>query len=86
MMFDEQEIKYLQNMEDRILEQSAANMRMMIENVLGPQFNLIFEKLDAVEAKLIPQEAMDIHEDRLEVLETRVRQHSRDIAQLKKAQ
>lgn len=86
MMFDEQEIKYLQNMEDRILEQSAANMRMMIENVLGPQFNLIFEKLDAMEAKLIPQEAMDIHEDRLEVLETTVRQHSREIAQLKKAQ
>lgn len=86
MMFDEQEIKYLQNMEDRILEQSAANMRMMIENVLGPQFNLIFEKLDAMEAKLIPQEAMDIHEDRLEVLETTVRQHSRDIARLKKAQ
>lgn len=86
MMFDETELKCLQDMENRILEQSAANMRVILESALGPQMQLLFEKLDTMEEKMIPREAIEDHEDRLDILEAMVRQHSREIEKLKKAQ
>ena len=81
-----EDLQYLQEMENRILEQSSANMRVILESSIGPQFNLLFEKLGAMEEKITPTETIDEHEDRLEALESTVRVHSREIAKLKKAQ
>ena len=69
-----------------ILEQSAANMRVILESAIGPQMQLLFEKLDTMEEKMIPREAIEDHDDRLDSLKDMVRQHSREIEKLKKAQ
>ena len=63
-----------------------AEMRGIIENTFAPQFKLLFEKLDSMGSKMIPQEAMDIMEDRVDDLEKTVAIHTRQIEELKKAQ
>ena len=89
-MLDAQDMQTIQAMMDQqkqeILEQSAANMRVILESAIGPQFNLLFEKLDAMEKKAVSMEVIEDMDDRLDILEATVRQHSREIAKLKKAQ
>lgn len=89
-MLDEKDLQAIQSMMDKqkaeILEQSAANMRVILESAIGPQMQLLFEKLDTMEEKMIPREAIEDHDDRLDILEAMVRQHSREIEKLKKAQ
>ena len=89
-MLDEKDLQAIQSMMDKqkaeILEQSAANMRVILESAIGPQVQLLFEKLDTMEEKMIPREAIEDHDDRLDILEAMVRQHSREIEKLKKAQ
>lgn len=89
-MLDEKDLQAIQSMMDKqkteILEQSAANMRVILESTIGPQMQLLFEKLDTMEEKMIPREAIEDHDDRLDILEAMVRQHSREIEKLKKAQ
>lgn len=89
-MLDKNDIQIIQEMMDKqkqeILEQSAANMRVILESGIGPQFNLLFEKLNAVEDKMIPEERIEDTEDRLDLLEAAVKINTREIAKLKKAQ
>ena len=89
-MLDAQDMQAIQEMMDKqkqeILEQSAANMRVILESAIGPQFNLLFEKLDTMERKMVSMEVIEDVDDRLDILEATVRQHSREIAKLKKAE
>ena len=85
-VLDEKDIQYLQEMEKRILEQSAANMRVLLEGIVDPKFGLLADGLKLVQEKMLPVEALDDAEDRLDVLEAVVRRHSREIEKLKKAQ
>lgn len=73
-------------MEKKDYEEVAHLMKVIIENELRPQLNLIFEKLESIEARLPREEDTERMEDRLDVLEAVARTHSRDIAALKKAQ
>lgn len=85
-MLDEKDIQYLQEMEKRILEQSAANMRVLLEGIVDPKFGLLADGLKLVQEKMLPAEAIEDVEDRVDVLEAVVKNHSREIRELKKAQ
>lgn len=85
-MLDEKDIQYLQEMEKRILEQSAANMRVLLEGIVDPKFGLLADGLKLVQEKMLPAEAIADVEDRVDVLEAVVKNHSREIRELKKAQ
>lgn len=63
-MLDEKDLQAIHTMMEQqkkeILKESMANMQVIIENTFAPQFKLLFEKLDSMGSKMIPQEAMDI--------------------------
>lgn len=89
-MLDEKDLQAIHTMMEQqkkeILKESMANMQVIIENTFAPQFKLLFEKLDSMGSKMIPQEAMDIMEERVDDLEKTVAIHTRQIEELKKAQ
>ena len=73
-MFDEKEIAYLQEMEERI----TRSMAVLIESDVTPKFSLLTEKL-------VPRSRVDDLEDEVKFLKLMCRQMAEDIAKLKKA-
>lgn len=69
---------------DSKVRESERRMMVMMESYFDPKFQALSERLDDIEKKLIPQEAMDIMEDRVDDLEKTVAIHTRQIEELKK--
>lgn len=76
----------LDEQKKEIIQECTANMNVIIESQLQPQMNLIFEKFDMLEEKMLAEDRIVNIEDRLDMLEAAVRLHGREIAKLKKAQ
>ena len=72
----------LARMEPRAQE-SEARMLSMMEAWFEPRFNLLGEQIQLIQEKLTPSGAL---ENRVDVVEVVVNQHSREIETLKKAQ
>ena len=85
-MLDEKDLQYLRDMEARIVEQSAANMRVILESSIEPQLALIAEGQSSLIAKLAPRSEVDELREKVEFLEAIVRANTREIEALKKAQ
>nr|DAU24586.1 MAG TPA: hypothetical protein [Caudoviricetes sp.] len=81
-MLDEKDLEIIA----RLNQESERRMMVMMESYFEPKFQVLSERLDDIEKKLIPQEAMDIVEDRVDDLEKTVAIHTRQIEELKKAQ
>ena len=80
-MFDEKEIAYLQEMEERI----ARSMAVLIESDVTPKFSLLTDGIKDIQEKLVPRSRMDDLEDEVKFLKLMCRQMAEDIAKLKKA-
>lgn len=76
----------LKQQKAEILEESAKQTMVLMESYFGPKFNLLAEKMDSIEDKLTPAEALEDIEDRLDILEATTKRNSREIEKLKKAQ
>ena len=85
-MFDAKDLEYLQEMERRISEQSAANMRVILESSIGPQLQLLAEGQNSLLAKLAPRSEVEELREEIDFLKSVVRAHEREIQELKKAQ
>lgn len=85
-MFDEQELRYLKEMEARIIEQSSINMRVILESYVEPKFNLLADGHKLLLETLAPKTKVDELEEEVSFLKMVVQSMSRDIAELKKAQ
>jgi uncharacterized membrane-anchored protein YhcB (DUF1043 family) len=70
--------------EDLLRDMTAA-MRVLIESSITPQFKLLAENQQIMMETLTPKARTEELEDELDVLRGAVRQHSADIAALKKA-
>ncbi len=81
-MLDEKDIQMIA----KLNSESEARMMVMMEGYFEPKFNLLEEQIKLIQEKLIPAEALDETEARLDVLEAVVKRHSREIEKLKKAQ
>lgn len=81
-MLDEKDLEIIV----RLNQESERRMMVMMESYFEPKFQVLSERLDDIEKKMIPQEAMDIVEDRVDDLEKTVAIHTRQIEELKKAQ
>ena len=81
-MLDEKDLEIIA----RLNQESERRMMVMMESYFEPKFQVLSERLDDIEKKLIPQEAIDIMEDRLTDLEKTVELHTKQIEELKKAQ
>ena len=67
-------------LEKKDYEEIAHLMRVIVESDLSPKLDLLFEKLDGLEERMVEPSELDGLKDRLDVLESVVRTHSRDIA------
>lgn len=63
-----------------------ADSKVLMEAYFDPKFGLLVDGLKLVQEKMLPLEAIEDAEDRLDVLEAVVKTHSREIRELKKAQ
>lgn len=71
---------------DTKIQESESRMMAYFEAAIVPKFDLLADGIKAINEKMIPAEAIDEIEDRLDALEATVRLHSKEIAKLKKAQ
>ena len=70
---------------EEILDESTHRMQVLLDAEVRPQFNLLAEGQKLILEKLADLERVRTLEPRVDVLETAVKQHSREIAALKKA-
>lgn len=87
-MFDSEELKYLAEMEERILQQSAQNMRVILESSVDKKLNLILEALQSQQEQstdFATSERVDELEEDVVMLQSVVKKHSKEIKELKHA-
>lgn len=85
-MFAEKEMQYLQEMEKRVLEQFAANMRIIFGSAVQPQLNLLAENQQVILEKVAPKSRIEELENKVNFLESTVRWISKDLDERKKVQ
>ena len=68
------------------INDAEGRMMALMEGYFKPEFNLLGEQLQLIQEKILPSEALEDLEDRVDVLEAAVKQHSRELELLKKAQ
>lgn len=79
------EARMTERMESRAQE-SESRMMAMMEAYFEPRFNLLGDQIKLLQEKMLPAEALEDLEDRMDVAEAMLKQHSREIETLKKAQ
>lgn len=87
-MFDREELKYLAEMEERILQQSAQNMRVILESSVDKKLNLILEALQSQREQskdFATSERVEELEEDVVMLQSVVKKHSKEIKELKHA-
>ena len=66
-------------------EEIAHIMRTVIESHIDPKFELLFDKMNAMEEKLIPESRVEDIEHMVNVHEMAIRKLSKDVKELKEA-
>lgn len=79
------ETRMTERMESRAQE-SESRMMAMMEAYFEPRFNLLGDQIKLIQEKLTPAEALEDLQDQVDTLKAVVKQHSREIDALKKAQ
>lgn len=93
-MLDEKDLQAIAQLIDAKLDQKLARQKVEIMHEVGalievdviPRFSLLADGQKLIREKMLPAEAWDETEERLDVLETVVKRHSREIENLKRAQ
>lgn len=81
-----EKISALEEKTRETIQDSESRLMAMMEAYFEPRFNLLGEQIKLIQEQLTPKEALEDLEDRVDVVEVVVKQHSRDLAALKAAQ
>ncbi len=85
-MLDEKAIdSKLEKLKEEILQESAHNMRVILESSVDKKLNLILEAVQTQKEAQVPKEQFDELEEEVAFLRSIIRQHSREIEALKHA-
>ena len=88
-MLDEKSIDLkLENLKEEILQASAHNMRVILKSSVDKKLNLILEALQAQQEQiktLASSNRVDAPEDKIIMLRSVVKKHTREIEELKHA-
>ena len=76
----------MDRMKDEILQQSARNTQVVIENTVAKQLQLLSEGQQTLLDTLAPKSRVETLEDEIIFLKQVIRGMAQDIAELKKAQ
>lgn len=89
-MLDEKDLQAIAQLmaqqKKEILEESSANMRVLLEGYVEPKFNLLADGQKTILEALTPKSRVEQLEEEVDLLKTVIRSLSRDVAELKKAQ
>lgn len=78
--------KLMAQQKQEILEQSATNMRVILESAVRPQFDLLAENQRSILEKVAPKSRVEELEEKVNFLESIMRSMNKDLQELKKAQ
>lgn len=87
-MFDSEERKYLADMEERLLAESAQNMRVILESFIDKKLNLILEALQTQQSQMkdfASNSRIDALEEEVLMLRSVVKKHGQELKELKHA-
>lgn len=87
-MFDSEERKYLADMEERLLAESAQNMRVILESSIDKKLNLILEALQTQQSQMkdfASNSRFDALEEEVLMLRSVVKKHGQELKELKHA-
>lgn len=85
-MLDEKDLQAIAQLMALQKKEIISEVNVLMESYFDPKFNALSERLDTIEQKLVPMEAVDILDDRMDDAEKTIKLHAQEIAQLKKAQ
>ena len=87
-MFDSEERKYLADMEERLLAESAQNMRVILESSIDKKLNLILEALQTQQSQMkdfASNSRIDALEEEVLMLRSVVMKHGQELKEMKHA-
>ena len=87
-MFDSEERKYLADMEERLLAESAQNMRVILESSIDKKLNLILEALQTQQSQMkdfASNSRIDALGEEVHMLRSVVMKHGQELKELKHA-
>lgn len=87
-MFDSEERRYLADMEERLLTESAQNMRVILESSIDKKLNLILEALQTQQSQMkdfASNSRIDALEEEMLMLRSVVKKHGQELRELKHA-
>ena len=76
----------METQKKKILQETAAATRVLIESSIMPKFNLLAEGQQTLLETLAPKSRVEELEDEVDFLKSIIKLHSEQIAELKKAQ
>ena len=82
----ERRLDVLEQQKDVILDEATHRMKVLLDAEVRPQFQLLAEAMDLDRERFAEQDGLERVQDELSMLQAVVRQHTREINQLKKAQ
>ena len=78
--------KQKQEIKTELRQELMQDLKVLLDTEVTTKFNLLAEGIEDIQRRMPSEDDMDIIDGRLDTLEAIVKKHSREIAELKKAQ
>lgn len=78
--------KQKQEIKTELRQELMQDVKVLLDTEVSTKFNLLAEGIEDIQRRMPSEDDMDIIDGRLDTLEAIVKKHSREIAELKKAQ
>ena len=85
-MLDEKDLQAIAQLMEQQRKDIMHDVKVLLDTEVSTKFNLLAEGIEDIQSRMPSEDDMDIIDGRLDTLEAIVKKHSREIAELKKAQ
>ena len=85
-MLDEKDLQVIAQLMAQQRKDIIHDVKVLLDTEVTTKFNLLAEGIEDIQRRMPSEDDMDIIDGRLDTLEAIVKKHSREIAELKKAQ
>ena len=85
-MLDEKDLQVIAQLMAQQRKDIMQDLKVLLDTEVTTKFNLLAEGIEDIQRRMPSEDDMDIIDGRLDTLEAIVKKHSREIAELKKAQ
>ena len=85
-MLDEKDLQAIAQLMEQQRKDIMHDVKVLLDTEVSTKFNLLAEGIEDIQRRMPSEDDRDIIDGRLDTLEAIVKKHSREIAELKKAQ